>query len=318
MNTYTATQSNILKAADIIKRGGLVAFPTETVYGLGTDAFNAQAIAKIFQVKRRPLFDPLIVHIADISSVEKLSTSIGTDAIKLMNLFWPGPLTIILRKLPAVPDIVTAGNPSVAIRMPSHPVALELIKKSATPIAAPSANLFGYLSPTTAEHVADQLGKKVDFILDGGACSVGLESTILDLTTLNPVILRLGGVPLEEIKKLFPTVTCASFNPVKPSAPGQLLHHYAPKTPLKLIRHDEAIPDCKRVGLLAFKYPHNSARYAAVEVLSPRGDLGEAAANLFSSLHKLDKAGLDIIYVEPMPEIGLGRAIMDRINRALH
>jgi len=308
---------HIKEAANIIKGGGLVSFPTETVYGLGADALNPIAVTKIFEAKNRPFFDPIIVHISNLTSIEKLTNSYTKTAQKLAERFMPGPLTIVLSKSDIVPDIVTAGLPTVAIRMPSHKVALELIKESETPIAAPSANPFGYISPTKAEHVIEQLGDKIDMILDGGECVIGIESTIIKVDTPEPVILRYGGVPLEEIEEVIGKVKIADIDHEKPHSPGQLPYHYSPRTPVKLIEQIDAI-DLKgsRTGVLAFKAPQKSIPHAKVEVLSVKGDLREAAANLFSSLHRLDTAGVDIIYAEAIPEIGLGKAIMDRLRKA--
>jgi L-threonylcarbamoyladenylate synthase len=189
-------------AADLLKKGGLVAFPTETVYGLGANALNSHAVARIYEVKNRPRFDPVIVHISSLADIRQLCLSVDKRAKKLMERFWPGPLTLILPKSSMVPDIVTAGLPTVVVRMPSHPVVLELIKEADIPIAAPSANPFGYLSPTTAEHVKEQIGEKVDLILDGGKCPIGVESTVIDLTESEPSLLRSGGLPLEEIEQV--------------------------------------------------------------------------------------------------------------------
>jgi L-threonylcarbamoyladenylate synthase len=315
MKPLKATQEAVKQAAKVIREGGLVAFPTETVYGLGADALNAIAVARIFEVKNRPHFDPLIVHIADFSSLEKICSSLDERARKLMETFWPGPLTLVLPKTRIVPDIVTAGLPTVAIRMPSHPVALDLIKEAETPIAAPSANPFGYLSPTSADHVKEQLGDKVDVILDGGKCQIGVESTIIDLAGEEPTILRLGGLPLEEIEKTIGRVRVSTSNS-RPRSPGQLPCHYSPRTPIKILDKKNLRVNGKRKGLLAFKTLPKDHSFEVVEVLSPKGDLREAAANLFSCLHRLDKAKLDVIYAEPVPEVGLGRAIMDRLRRA--
>lgn len=316
MNIVGVTQEIIKEAAALIRKGGLVAFPTETVYGLGADALNPLAVVRIFEVKNRPRFDPLIVHIADFSSLEKLCSSVDERARKLMEKFWPGPLTLVLPKTEVVPDIVTAGFPTVAIRMPAHPVALRLIEEAGTPIAAPSANPFGYLSPTTAEHVREQLGKKVDLILDGGKCSIGVESTVVELTGKEPLVLRPGGLSIEEIEKVIGQVKISTISP-RPRSPGQLTHHYSPRTPIRILKDRKfEVKTGKRVGLLAFKSPKKNLPYEVVEILSPRGDLREAAANLFSCLHKLDRAGLDIIFAEPVPEVGLGRAIMDRLYKA--
>ena len=317
MRFLVATPRAIKEAAAIIRKGGLVAFPTETVYGLGADALNSLAVGQIFEVKNRPRFDPLIVHIADSSSIRKICSAIDKRAMKLIERFWPGPLTLVLPKTQVISDIVTAGLPTVAVRMPLHPVALELIREAGIPIAAPSANPFGYLSPTTAEHVREQIGKRVDLILDGGRCAVGVESTIIDLTGQEPVILRLGGLTIEEIEGVIGKVKISTSNPERPLSPGQLPRHYSPRTPVRIFKDDNfKIPKGKRVGLLAFRPPKEELLYEMVEVLSPQGDLREAAANFFSCLHSLDRAGLDIIYAEPVPEIGLGRAIMDRLCKA--
>lgn len=310
-------KANLYEAAKIIQNGGLVAFPTETVYGLGADALNPKAVARIFEVKNRPRFDPLIVHIADEHDLQRLCTAVDDRASKLMQRFWPGPLTLVLPKTPLVPDIVTAGLDTVAVRMPNHSIALNLIREAGTPIAAPSANPFGYLSPTTAEHVMAQLGDKVDMILDGGKCSIGIESTIIDLSGERPILLRTGGLAIEEIEPIIGKVVIAAESPDKPLSPGQLPRHYSPQTLLKIIKDREFnIPAQKRVGLLAFKHYPQDGAYEMVEVLSPRGDLQDAAANFFSCLHRLDKAGLDVIYAEPVPEVGLGRAIMERLIKA--
>ena len=308
---------NIKNGAAIIQRGGLVAFPTETVYGLGADALNPAAVAKIFAVKDRPRFDPLIIHIAEVSSLERLCSSRDDRADKLAQLFWPGPLTLVLTKSALVPGIVTAGLATVALRMPDHPVALELVRQAGTPIAAPSANPFGYLSPTTAEHVKEQIGEKVNLILNGGKCRVGVESTIIDLTGEQAVLLRAGGLAIEEIEPVIGKVKLYTGNSGKPLSPGQLPRHYSPQTLLKIIKNNDVKTSAtKRAGLLAFKRSPMDVAYEMVEVLSPKGDLHEAAANFFSCLHRLDKSGLDVIYAEPVPEVGLGRAIMDRLNKA--
>ncbi len=310
----------IQRAAEIIRRGGLVAFPTETVYGLGADAYNPLAVARIFEVKRRPYFDPLIVHVASYGGLEKLVIEIPPDAERLVDRFWPGPLTIVLLKREGVPDLVTAGLPTVAIRMPKHPMALSLIEQGNCPIAAPSANPFGYLSPTTAGHVRDQLGDQIDFILDGGPCEVGVESTIVSFSEGKPKLLRPGGVPLEEIESIIGTVEVRPVEEGRPAAPGMLPRHYAPRTPI-LLDWDEKnfnLKKTKKIGLLAFRKPKRSTKFHQVEILSKKGDLREAAANLFGAIRRLDNSNLDLILAEPIPEVGLGRAIMDRLRRASH
>jgi L-threonylcarbamoyladenylate synthase len=308
--------NDIQKAAGIIQEGGLVAFPTETVYGLGADALNPYAAARIFEVKERPQFDPLIVHVADLRQAEILVAKLPEKALKLAAKFWPGPLTLVLPKAPLVPDIVTSSLPTVAIRVPNHPMALELIRESGRPLAAPSANPFGQVSPTTAEHVRKSLGTKVDMILDGGPCVVGVESTVLSLVDQEPVLLRPGGVPLEEIQAIIGAVSTQTQAGQKPSAPGQLESHYAPRTPLVLAAPGQEPPQGKRVGLLTLLLPADLDRFTAVEVLSPKGDLREAAANLFAAMRRLDEGKLDVIWAQVVPEQGLGRAINDRLKRA--
>jgi L-threonylcarbamoyladenylate synthase len=307
----------IQRAAEIIKRGGIVAFPTETVYGLGADAFNPLAVARVFEVKKRPSFDPLIVHVADPADVKKLAKEIPSNAKKLTERFWPGPLTIVLLKEENIPDIVTAGLPSLAIRMPNHPMALALIEESKCPIAAPSANLFGYLSPTTAEHVRDQLGDQVDLILDGGPCPVGVESTIVSFLDEKPMLLRPGGVSLEEIESVIGEVG-TSPSEDRPMAPGMLPKHYAPRTPIVLDRNEKNLDlyKDKNIGLLVFQEPVNNLKLHPTEILSKSGDLREAAANLFAAIRRLDALNLDLIVATPIPEVGLGRAIVDRLRHA--
>ena len=307
----------IYHAAEIIRKGGIVAFPTETVYGLGADAFNALAVARIFEVKQRPYFDPLIVHVASPDNVEKLVKEIPSNAKKLTERFWPGPLTVVLLKGDTIPDIVTAGLPTVAVRMPNHPMALSLIKESRCPIAAPSANPFGYLSPTTAEHVREQLGDRVDLILDGGACPVGVESTIVSFLDGKPRLLRPGGLPLEEIESVIGRVDVSPTED-RPSAPGMFPRHYAPRTPILLDWDEKSgeLSKSENIGLLAFQEAENHLKFSHVEILSKKGDMREAAANLFTAIRRLDVLNLDLILAEPIPEIGLGRAIMDRLRRA--
>jgi len=311
---YAATEEHIRNAAAIINAGGLVAFPTETVYGLGADAMNPIASAKIFEVKNRPFFDPLIVHIPDRSWVDRLSVEIHKSAAALMEAFWPGPLTIVVKKNDSLPDILTAGLDTVALRMPSHPVALALLRYAGTPIAAPSANPFGYLSPTTAGHVASQLGGSIDMILDGGPCSVGIESTILRADASGITLLRAGGTPVEAIESIAGTVISAEHSPA-PQSPGQLPYHYSPRTPVKIIEDlsEAVLPDS---GLLSLYRPEDVKKFRSVEVLSEKGDLTEAASRFFHCLHLLDAAECSTIYALPVPEVGLGRAIMERLRKA--
>lgn len=307
------------RAALILRSGGLVAFPTETVYGLGADALNAAAVARIYSVKRRPRFDPLIVHVSHLESLEPLVKTDSGLVRKLAEAFWPGPLSLVLPKKDIVPDIVTAGLPTVAVRIPNQRVALKLIELSGRPIAAPSANLFGRISPTTAAHVAAFLPPQVEMILDGGPCRIGVESTILSLADDEcPVLLRPGGVPLEDLQRLVGEIRLPDPANKKITAPGMLPSHYAPRTPLRILSQAVS-PDHfsgKRIGLLAFKEPGDATKYHSVEILSRTGDVAEAAVNLFAALHRLDTDGLDLILAESVPETGIGFAVADRLRRA--
>ena len=306
-------------AGETIRMGGLVAFPTETVYGLGCDAFNPDAAAKIFEAKQRPQFDPLIVHVADRTQLATVVTALTSTAQQLIDQFWPGPLTLVLPKQLTIPDLVTAGLETVAVRMPNHPVAHALIREAGTPIAAPSANPFGYVSPTTAQHVADGLGSMIDLILDGGPCPVGVESTIVSLVGPQAELLRPGSITLEQLSAVIGPVRRSSSVIDQPTAPGQLARHYATQTPVKILPFDKTRPTLQhneRAGLLIFSQTSaTDERFAAIEVLSITGDLREAAHHLFAALRRLDAQGLDRIYVEPCHEEGLGMAIMDRLRR---
>jgi len=317
MELLTADSKNISRAAEIIRQGGLVAFPTETVYGLGADGLNPIAAAKIFEVKKRPSFNPLILHISDEKQLFDIC-EINTDIVhKLIETFWPGPLTFVLPKKPAVPDIITAGNHTVAVRMPDHPVALELIKKAGRPVAAPSANLFSKLSPTTAAHVAKQLGKQVDIILDGGNCRVGVESTIISFEDDDVYLLRPGGLNTEEIEKITGPLKHKRSS-LKPEAPGMLPFHYAPSIPIYFL--DEVTPEVfknKKTGGLFFNEMKKISGLTDSKILSPSGNLMEAAAKLFRYLHEFEDDGIEIILAEKIDEAGLGKAIMDRLKKAV-
>lgn len=308
---------NIQEAADIINRGGLVAFPTETVYGLGADVFNPKAVTRIFEVKKRPSFDPLIVHIANYSQLEILCERVTESVLELAHKFWPGPLTIVLPKKSTVPDIVTSGLSTVAVRMPSHPIAIELINKSGTPIAAPSANRFGYLSPTLPQHVEKQL-HDIDYLIDGGACQVGIESTVISLCNDSFKILRPGAITANEISLVKPYFSSEHEKDIEIElqSPGLIKSHYSPNKPLYIIRKIETFPD--NSGLIAFKRPQRMVNAAKIEVLSEEGKLDEAAINLFSALHRMEESDIDAIYVEAVPETGIGIAIMDRLNKAAY
>jgi L-threonylcarbamoyladenylate synthase len=330
--TETLISTDVARAVELLRGGRLVAIATETVYGLGANALDERAVARVFEVKNRPYFDPLIVHIADGQWLGRLVTDLPDAARLLAGAFWPGPLTLVLPKSDIVPDLVTSGLPSVAIRMPSHPQALELLRTVDLPIAAPSANLFGQLSPTTAEHVAATLGNGVDLILDGGPCSIGVESTVVGFDGGHACILRHGGLTQEEIERVVGPVTSRQ-NPASGPAesPGMLPQHYAPRTPLAMVAltdlaADSALRQClagKRVGLLLLEQSRaargfSAQEFAAVEVLTADGNLREAAAAFFAALRRLDAAGVEQILALPFPDEGLGRALNDRLRRACH
>ncbi|MDR1143672.1 MAG: threonylcarbamoyl-AMP synthase [Spirochaetaceae bacterium] len=357
-----SSPADIQRAAEILKNGGLAAFPTETVYGLGADAFNIRALARVFEAKGRPRFDPLIIHIASPDMLERLADLNALSPlfrplpVKLAAAFWPGPLTLILPKRPEVPDLATAGLPTVAVRFPAHPAAQKLIALSSGAVAAPSANPFGRLSPTRAEHVLEGLGNKIDCVIDGGPCSVGVESTVLSLAGTGelPRILRPGGISREQLERVIgPTaVGAAESGPAADLlSPGMLKSHYAPKTPLILHAPEEmsALPFLPDEGYLffsetsrdawlkrsagisatgggdaaeddlkriRFKSPATGGVGPAILALSRSGDAAEAATRLFETLHLLDRAGLLRIHAEALPPEGLGAAVNDRLRRA--
>jgi len=331
MAIVPATAENISRAAAFIRGGDVVAFPTETVYGLGAAATNAVAAARVFEIKERPSFDPLIVHISAPSILADLVTAVPDRVASLTRRFWPGPLTVVLPKRQGVPDIVTAGLPSIAVRVPDHPVALELIARAGCPIAAPSANRFGQLSPTTASHVVEQLGTRVSLVLDGGPCRVGVESTIVSFLGGEALLLRPGGVSMEEIESLIGPVRVAAHGE-GPLAPGRTARHYAPRTPLTLVDRPGEVPAEQRshAALLLVqpltRLPHRTPAtspspdetrgFARVEILADAGRLDLAAAGLFGAMRRLDERGFAHIYAVVIPEMGLGRAIMDRLRRA--
>ena len=307
----------IFEAANVIRQGGLVAFPTETVYGLAANALDADAVAKIFELKGRPKFDPLIVHIAGIDELQPLVEHVPASAKKLVEHFWPGPLSVVLTKQSCVPDIVTAGLSSVAVRCPAHDIARRLIEAADVPIAAPSANVFCAVSPTTAQHVADQFGDRLPNILDGGPCDVGVESTVVSFFDEQPILLRPGGVTVEELESVIGPVSMGTTDENRSVSPGQLPRHYSPSTPLVLT--DDPLPPHSqgRVGLLSFGQPKTREGFEAIEILSAKECLREAATNLFAAIRRLDNQQLDLIIAQPVPESGLGQAIMDRLRRAV-
>jgi len=340
------SDAKLRHAAELLRSGGLVAFPTETVYGLGANALDGRAVARVFEAKGRPTFDPLIVHVVDRAWLLRLAAVFPDTARRLADRFWPGPLTLVLPKTNLVPDLVTAGLDTVGLRIPDHPIAQRLLRQADVPVAAPSANLFGRISPTTAEHVREQLGDRVDLILDGGPCRVGIESTVLQLADDRLHLLRPGGVSLEELESVVDSIEVLppGEHPIAAAlpSPGMLPQHYAPHTPLIVCDPDsitaapadslaQLLPSPPRgegpgvrgapsrtIGLLTLQpIPTEIARhFARIEILSPTGDLREAAANFFAALRRLDAAGLSAIIACPFPETGLGRALNDRLRRA--
>ncbi len=305
--------SDIEKAAKYIQEGKLVAFPTETVYGLGGNALNPLAVAKIFELKERPSFDPLIMHIASIAQLEKLVLSTDERIYKLAEKFWPGPLTMVLPKSNIVPDIVTSGLPTAGIRMPGNEIALELIRISDCPIAAPSANKFGRISPTTAAHVKKQL-PNVDYIIDGGKTTVGLESTIINLTDFGFQILRNGIITKEELETILPFDGNSEIQ--KLSAPGMLKSHYSPGKMFLIAHNNNLKIDKLKAGLISFSGELENG-YRKIIRVSDRKDLKDYAVNMFEAMHAFeDDNDIEIIIAEPVIDRGIGKAIMDRLRKA--
>lgn len=312
------TNNDISRAAQIIVNGGIVAFPTETVYGLGANALNPFAVAKIFELKERPSFDPLIVHIASFEALTTLTTGITENVMRLAKHFWPGPLTIVLPKSSAVPDIVTSGLSTVGVRMPNNPIALELIKQSNCPIAAPSANKFGQLSPVSAYHVMKQL-PDADYILDGGNSKVGIESTIVSIDGNTCQLLRPGYITLEDIENALPnTFKFITTQPDKLVSPGLLKSHYSPKKPLYILKEPMTVlPESS--GLILHHNNHIDYKSTNVIYTSQTSNKIEISANLFSSLHAMEEnQSVKTIYIEAVEETGLGIAIMDRLKKAAY
>lgn len=308
--------TDISLAKKLLEQGKLVGIPTETVYGLAANALDAEAVTQIFVVKERPKFDPLIVHIASVDQAEKYVKALPEKAVELARHFWPGPLTLVLPKRSNIPDIVTSGLDSVGIRCPDHKLTRQLLTILPFPLAAPSANPFGYVSPTTAAHVNHQLGEKIPYILDGGPCRIGLESTIIGFENNIPTLYRRGGISEDQIVSLIGSVSSRlqSSNPI---APGQLDSHYAPIRKfylgdIELLKKDFS---SEKTGILRFMST-NKTKDKHELILSPSGNLEEAASNLFASLRKLDQMDVDVIIAERVPDLGIGKAINDRLQRA--
>ena len=310
--------NSVVLAAEFLQAGHLVGFPTETVYGLAGNALLESSVTQIFRVKNRPQFDPLIVHTHSLESAKEYVEALPTWAMSLARHFWAGSLTLLLPKKKIIPDLVTSGSNLVALRVPAHPIALELLRLLPFPLAAPSANPFGYISPTTAQHVADQLGREIPYILDGGACSVGVESTIVGESDGKITVFRKGGISLEAIEAVVGKVAVTLHSSSNPQAPGMLKSHYAPSVPLVLGQIPELLQTfaTKRLGVLSFAQTYPQIAPENQMVLSAKADLNEAAQNLFGAMRKLDQRPLDLIVAELLPEQGLGRAINDRLRRA--
>lgn len=312
--------TEIAIAAQWLTAGECVGIPTETVYGLAANALNPAAVVKIFQIKNRPAFDPLIVHIPDAEAAENYVTRIPPAARALMQAFWPGPLTLLLPRRDCIPDLVTSGLPNVGLRVPDHPLTLALLRTLPFPLAAPSANPFGYISPTTAQHVADQLGALVPFILDGGPCAIGVESTIVGFDAQDsPVVYRLGGLSVEMLEAVCGPVRLLLNQSSNPAAPGMLAAHYAPRKPLLLGNIGLLLKglDPQKTALLVFGPQENLPAAGRKENLSPTGDLAEAARQIFALLRSLDSdPATTAIVAAPLPDYQLGRAINDRLRRA--
>jgi len=323
----------LAEAARILAGGGLVAFPTETVYGLGANALDAQAVQKIYLAKGRPSDNPLIVHIAELAQLQELAREIPPEAEKLARHFWPGPLTLVLSKKAVVPDIVTGGLDSVAVRIPAHPVALALLRATGRPVAAPSANLAGRPSPTSAQHVIDDLAGRIDVLLDGGPCAVGVESSILDIRGGSPLLLRPGGVTPQQISDVLEkkclSVSWQEEAGTPPPSPGLKYTHYAPQVPLYLVLappekllseivflRDNYRKQGKHVGLLLSEELAAELNGDTVEILGSRYNVAELAANLYGALRRLDKSAADLIIAEGYDEAGLGLAVMNRLKKA--
>ncbi|MFY9242187.1 MAG: L-threonylcarbamoyladenylate synthase [Polaribacter sp.] len=310
---------DIQKAISLLENEELVAIPTETVYGLAGNIFSEKAIKSIFETKKRPFFNPLIVHISSVDELETIVSEIPKKAQKLANAFWPGSLTLVLKKQPYIPKIITAGKDTVAVRVPNHPVTLELLAQLSFPLAAPSANPFNNISPTKPEHVERYFKDDIKMVLDGGICKNGIESTIIGFENDEPVIYRLGALALEDIEAVVGKVIIKNKKEENPDAPGMLEKHYSPLTETILttdIASEIKKYPTKKIGILAYNTSCKSDEIVSEIILSKASNLKEAASNLYNALHELDHKNLDIIIVEKMPDIGLGKSMNDRLQRA--
>jgi L-threonylcarbamoyladenylate synthase len=311
--------TDISKANEILLKNELVAIPTETVYGLAGNAFSDIAIKKIFELKKRPFYNPLIVHLKAASSIFDVASEIPESAFILAEKFWPGPLTMVLNKQDHISDLISAGKKTVAVRVPKHPLTLALLDQLDFPLAAPSANPFGSISPTSAAHVFNYFGEEIEVILDGGECEKGLESTIIGFENTHPILYRHGSISLEEIEKITGKLGIRTNNDSSPNSPGMLSRHYAPMTDTYLTNDVSALLNFfegKKIGLLLFKKTIQDYQIDCQEILSKSGDYTEAAKNLYAAMHRLDQNKLDVIIAERLPDEGLGKTINDKLERA--
>jgi L-threonylcarbamoyladenylate synthase len=310
--------TDVTQAAELLKKGQVVAIPTETVYGLAANALDLKAVSEIFSVKQRPSFDPLIIHVADIVTASKWVKKIPEKLQLLASQFMPGPLTLLLEKKAIIPDLVTAGSAFVALRIPAHPMTQALLQELDFPLAAPSANPFGYISPTSAAHVEQQLGTKIPYILDGGPCQIGLESTIVGIENQVVTVYRKGGLAIEQIEQLVGSVQVKPFSSSNPQAPGMLKSHYAPHTPFSLEKLEKVLKRVPKdqIAYLGYQQYSESLPMEQQIILSAKGDYKEAAQKLFAAMRTLDTKGFAIIVAELLPEQNLGLAINDRLRRA--
>ncbi|MCU0471285.1 MAG: L-threonylcarbamoyladenylate synthase [Arcicella sp.] len=308
---------DIQQAKAFLEQGNVVGIPTETVYGLAGNAFDIEAVTKIFEVKNRPTFDPLIVHTNNFERLSSFVQYIPEKAFWLAEKFMPGPLTMLLPKQSSIPDLVTSGLDTVAVRIPNHPLTLDLLNNLSFPLAAPSANPFGYISPTSAQHVAKQLGDKIPYVLDGGDCTVGIESTIVGFENDEVIVYRKGGLAIEEIEKVVGKIKVNAHSSSNPKAPGMLKSHYSPRKDLVIFTGEKFDRNITEIGYLAFQEFNTQIPEENQLILSPSGDYKEAAKHLFAFMRQLDgQENIEKIYVELLPEENLGRAINDRLRRA--
>lgn len=315
----TLVSNDIHKAVEILNREDLVAIPTETVYGLAGNIYSEKAIKSIFHMKQRPFFNPLIVHTYSLDQLNNFVEYVPEKAKMLAQAFWPGSLTMVMKKKDIIPDLITSGKDTVAVRIPNHPLTLQLLENLEFPLAAPSANPFGCISPTQPAHVKGYFDGKLSMILDGGECENGIESTIIGFEDNEPVLYRLGSIALEDIVAVVGDVNIKNKKEIAPDAPGMLERHYAPKTTTFLVENvDDFVQEHpnKKIGVICFSQEINIPEVTFFETLSPNGDLKEATSKLYATMHKLDRMNLDMIVAQKFPDYGLGKSINDRLSRA--